>query len=180
MEALNKAAGDTCNFRGKDSQLLNHRVYDVRGPKELALQRSTLDVERHGLPQIALGHGADRARHFRGGPHQVFDEGIELRNFASPGSHRAGHTHPLFELAFLAHGLADALVLSHPAVVQCSDIVKRLGDPAEHPAPACRQPLRKIPVAKRDHRLENVLRMLAVARDRAVTSNLRGLCAVDG
>ena len=52
------------HLRGEHAELLDHRVDDAGRAQELALQRPAVDVELHGLQQVALRHGGDRARHF--------------------------------------------------------------------------------------------------------------------
>ena len=47
-------------------QLLDHRVDDRRRAQELAFERAALDVEAHGLQQVALRDRRHRARDFRG------------------------------------------------------------------------------------------------------------------
>ena len=61
-------AGNAGHFRGEHAQLLDHRVDDVGGLQELAAQRPAVDIEFHGLQQVALGDGGDRAGHFTGRP----------------------------------------------------------------------------------------------------------------
>jgi hypothetical protein len=52
-------AGHARHFGGEHAELLDHGVDDGRRAQELALQRAAVDVERHGLQQIALRHRGD-------------------------------------------------------------------------------------------------------------------------
>ena len=63
--------------RGEGVQLLHHGVHHARGVQELALERAAVHFQRHGLREVALGHRADHARHFRGGLHQVADQAVD-------------------------------------------------------------------------------------------------------
>ena len=57
-------AGHARHFRGERAKLVHHRVDGLRGAQEFALQRPAVDLQRHRLRQVALGHGADHARRF--------------------------------------------------------------------------------------------------------------------
>ena len=61
-------ARDARHFRGEHAELLDHRVDDVGGLQKFAAQRAAIDVELHGLQQVALRHGGDRAGHLAGRP----------------------------------------------------------------------------------------------------------------
>ncbi len=65
------------HFAGERVQLLHHGVHHARGVQELALQRTPVHFERHGLRQVALGHRADHARHFGRRLHQVADQAVD-------------------------------------------------------------------------------------------------------
>jgi len=58
-------AGD---FGGKNTELLDHRVDDVRRAQELALQWPAVHVQRHGLQEIAARDCGDGAGNGRGRP----------------------------------------------------------------------------------------------------------------
>src|SRR5439155_1325526 len=70
-------ARDACHFGGEHVELLDHRVDDRRRLQELAAQRTTVDVETHGLQEVSLRDGGNRAGHFGRGPNEVVDEGID-------------------------------------------------------------------------------------------------------
>ena len=45
---------------GERRELLDHRVDELGRAQELALERAAVDLQLHGLRQVALGHRADR------------------------------------------------------------------------------------------------------------------------
>src|SRR5207302_837675 len=47
--------GDTRDFEGEGAQLLNHRVDRSGRPQELALQGPAVQLEIHGLEEVAFG-----------------------------------------------------------------------------------------------------------------------------
>jgi hypothetical protein len=53
-------------------------------------ERAAVDVELHGLQQVALRHGGDGARHFGGRPQQVVDQRVDRAFHVAPGA--AGET----------------------------------------------------------------------------------------
>ena len=71
---------------GEHAELLDHRVDDGGRAEELALERPALDVEPHGLQQVALGHGRQRAGHLVGRPQQVVDQRVDRRLHLAPGA----------------------------------------------------------------------------------------------
>src|SRR2546428_665953 len=62
---------------GEHAELLDHGVDDGGRAQELALKRTPVNVETHGLQEIALGDGGDGAGDFGGRPKQVVDQGID-------------------------------------------------------------------------------------------------------
>ena len=70
-------AGDARHLGCEYAELLDHRVDDVRGAQELALQRPAADIERHGLQQVAARDRADGARDGRRRPQQIIDQRID-------------------------------------------------------------------------------------------------------
>ena len=74
------------HFRGEHAELLDHGVDDGRRAQELALQRPAVDVEPHGLQQIALRHGGDRARHLGRRPQQIVDQRVDRALHLAPGA----------------------------------------------------------------------------------------------
>ena len=65
------------HFGGKNAELLNHGVNDVRGAQELAFERPSIHVEAHGLGQVSLRDRSDRAGNFSGRPQQVLDQRVD-------------------------------------------------------------------------------------------------------
>ena len=55
------------------------RLTIVAAAQELALERPAIHVEPHGLEQIALGDGGNRARDLSRRPDQVVDERVDAR-----------------------------------------------------------------------------------------------------
>ena len=137
-------ARDARHLGGEHRELLDHRIDDGRRAQELALQRASVDVEAHGLQKVALGDGANGARHFRGRPQKVVDQLIDRRLHAAPGAGSRADAHALLGLAFAADDLADAVELLRHAFVGGDDIVKSVGDFAPQAVPIARQPDGKI------------------------------------
>src|SRR4030095_12495191 len=98
--------GDTCYFGREDAQLLDHRVDDGGGAKELAFEWAALDVEAHGLEQVALGDGRDCPRKLGRRTDEVVNQGIERDLHFAPRAARTRKAHPLTGFALLAHHLA--------------------------------------------------------------------------
>ena len=67
----------------------------VRRPQEFAFQRASINVQLHRLRQIALGHGGDRARNFRGGPQQIVHQRIDRNFHLAPRAVRLVKAHAL-------------------------------------------------------------------------------------
>jgi hypothetical protein len=70
-------ARDARHLGREDRQLLDHRVDDRRRAQELAFERPALDVEAHGLQQIALRDRGHRAGEVRDRAHEVVDQRVE-------------------------------------------------------------------------------------------------------
>jgi hypothetical protein len=100
---------------GKRSELVHHLVDGLRGAQELALQRFAVDFERHRLRQIALRNGADHARRFTGGMHEVVDQLIDRVDRIAPEPGHVAERAALAELAFLAD---DALKRSSSCAIR--------------------------------------------------------------
>src|SRR5581483_10068244 len=62
---------------GEHAELLDHGVDEIGRLQKFAAQRAAIDVELHGLQEVALRHGGDRAGHFAGWPQQVVDQGVD-------------------------------------------------------------------------------------------------------
>ena len=85
-------ARDARHFRGEHAELLDHRVDDGGGPQEFAAQRAAVDIELHGLQQVALRHGGDRAGHFAGRPEQIVDQRVDRAFHVAPRSRSTDRT----------------------------------------------------------------------------------------
>ena len=59
--------------RGEGVELVDHRVDHFADAQELAPQRAALDLELHGLAEVALGDRPDDARHLGGRLDEVAD-----------------------------------------------------------------------------------------------------------
>ena len=79
-------ARDARHFRREDRQLVDHLVDQLGRAQELAFERPAVDFERHRLPEIALGHRADRARHFGRRPDEVVDQRVDGGDFVGPAA----------------------------------------------------------------------------------------------
>ena len=116
------------HFRGEHAELLDHGVDDGRSLQELALQRAAVDIEAHGLHQIAFGDRGDHARDFGGRPQQVVDQGIDGILHLAPGAGRYAELHALADTAIAADVLPDPLELLRHALVRGGNLVEGVGD----------------------------------------------------
>ena len=153
------------HFRGEHAELLDHRVDDVGRAQELALQRTAVDVEPHGLQQIALRHRGDRARHLGGRPQQIVDQRVDRAFHLAPGAAADAEAHALAGLAFPADDLADALELLGHALVGGDDLVEGVGDLADDADLIARHPHREI---ADPHRLQRLQQFMNLAGGAAV------------
>ena len=67
-------ARDARHLGRERAELVDHRVDGLRRAQELALERPPVDLERHRLREVALGDGADHARHLAGRLDEVVDQ----------------------------------------------------------------------------------------------------------
>ena len=142
------------HFRGEDAELLDHRVHDVGGAQEFALQRTAIDVETHGLQQIALRHRGDRAGHFARRPEQVVDQRVDGGFHLRPGTGLQTDPDALTGLAFLTDDFADALELLRHTLVRRDDVVESIRDLAGDAGAVGRQAHREIAHAHRHKRAQ--------------------------
>src|SRR5207245_2579125 len=70
-------ARDSGHLGAERPELVDHRVDDPRGLQELSLQAPTVDVGRHRLREVALGHGADDACDLRVRADHVLDQIVD-------------------------------------------------------------------------------------------------------
>jgi hypothetical protein len=103
-----------------------------------------VDFQRHGLRQVALGHGADHARHLRGGPHQVVDQGVDRADDGRPAADHARHVGALGQVAFAAdHARHFGDRLDH-LLLGLDDVVQGVRDLAGDAGPVGRHAYRKV------------------------------------
>ena len=159
-------AGHARHLGGEDAELLDHRVDDGGRAQELALQRAAVDVEAHGLQQVALRHRGDGVGHFGRGPQEIVDQRVERLLHLAPGA--AGHAefYALARLALLADRLADALQLLRHALIGGNDLVEDIGELADGADMATRHAHGKIADAHRLHGLQQVVQLGERARYR--------------
>ncbi len=117
-------AGDTRHLGGEHAELLDHRVDDRRRLQELAPQRTTVDVETHGLQEVALRDGGNRAGHLGRRPNEVVDEGIDGIFHLAPRAARDRKLDALAGLAVPPDHLAHPLKLICHALVRGHDLVE--------------------------------------------------------
>ena len=85
-------ARDARHLGGEHAELLDHGVDDIGRPQELALQRPAIDLEAHGLQQVALRHGRDGPRHFGRRPQQIVDQRVDRGLHLAPGAAATART----------------------------------------------------------------------------------------
>ena len=128
-------ARDARDLGGEGAELLDHQVDGLRGAEELALERAIVDLERHGLRQVALGHRADHARGLAGGLHEARDQRVHVRDRIGPRAGDRPYGCALGDLAVLADGEAEPLELRGQALVHLDHFVEGVGDLARDPDP---------------------------------------------
>ena len=110
----------------KELELVHHRVHRAPDPEELAHQRPAFDVQRHGLREVALGHGPDHAGDLAGRLHQVADQAVHRVERGGPRPAGPAELGPLGDPAFLAHRDAHAVELVRHLLVELDDLVQRV------------------------------------------------------
>ncbi len=157
---------DARHFGREHVELLDHRVDDLGRAQELALQRPAVDVELHGLQQIALRHRGDGAGHFRSRPEQIVDQRIDARFHFAPGAVVEAEPHTLLGAAVAADHLPDPLELPRHALVGGDDLIECIGDLADDADAIAGHAHREIADPHRLHGVEQfrqVLRVQAVS-----------------
>ena len=120
---------------GEGAELVDHGVDGAGGAQELAFQRPAFDLERHALGQVALGDGADHARHLARGMHEVVDQRVDGFDRVAPEAGDVAQRGALLELAFLADHAAEARQLLLLARVELDHVVEGVGDLAPQTRP---------------------------------------------
>jgi hypothetical protein len=121
-------ARDARDLGGEDAELLDHRVDDRRQAQELSLQWPAVDIEPHGLQQIAARHRGDRIGDRVGRPQQVLDQGVDRVLHLAPGAIRQSELDALAGLALAADDLADIFELLRHPLVGGDDLIEGIGD----------------------------------------------------
>ena len=150
------------HFGGEHAELLDHGVDDVGRLQEFAAQRAAIDIELHGLQQVALRDGGDRAGHFAGRPQQIVDQRVDRALHVGPRAAGEVELDALPGLAFAADDLADTLELLRHALIGGDDFVEGVGDLALDAEMIAGHPHREVAGA---HRLQRVQQILQRDRD---------------
>ena len=101
-------AGDADDFDRERAELINHAVDEFGGAEVFAFERAAAQLQRHGLGQIAFGHGADDAADFDGGLRQFIDHGVDGFDAFGPGADGIAERHAFVDFAFLADLATEA------------------------------------------------------------------------
>ncbi len=144
------------DLRRKRAELIDHRVDRDRGAAELPLERAPLGLERHGLRQVALGHGADDTRHLGRGVHQVVDQSVDRVHRRGPRPAHVPQAGALRQPALASDGVADALQLEGHALVHRDDLVEGVGELAFDAGEIGREPVGEVALSQGHQALEQV------------------------
>src|SRR5213594_2414445 len=139
-------------------ELADHRVHGPGGVQELALERAPVDLQGHGLRQVAVGHRADHARDLGVRAGEVLGQVVDRVEGGRPRASRAPRGRPV-DLALLADLAGEAADLSLQALVGLDDRVEGGGDLAPGPRPVFRQACREVAAL---HGLEHAKHRLGV------------------
>ena len=152
-------AGDAGHLRSEGVQLVHHRVDDLADPKELAAQGPALDLDLHGLAEVALGDGPDDARHLGGGLNKVADHRVDRLDAIVPPAGRGRKLSALADAPVLADRAGDPVELTSEPLVELDDIVERLRDLPLNARQIQRQPSREVTLPKGTKALQEELRL---------------------
>ena len=150
-------ARDARHLGGEHAELLDHRVDDVGRLQKFAAQRAAVDVELHGLQQVALRDGGDRAGHFARRPEQIVDQRVDRAFHVGPRAAGKAELDALAGLAFAADHLADALELLRHPLVGGDDFVEGIGDLALDAEMVAGHSHREVAAAHRLQRVQQIL-----------------------
>jgi hypothetical protein len=121
-------AGHAGHFRHEGAELVHHGVDDLAAAQELALQRPAFDLEIHSLAEVAAGHRAHHAGHFRRRRDQVGDQVIDGVDICAPRAERVREPRPLTDLSLLADLVTEPFeLLGHP-LIEFDHVVEGVGD----------------------------------------------------
>ena len=114
------------DLTGERIELADHGVHGPGGVEGLAVQRPSVDLQWHGLGQVAVGHCADDARNLGVRPREVLGEVVDGVERAAPGAWGlAAGRRP--DLAFFAYLPAQAADLALEPLVRLDDGVESRG-----------------------------------------------------
>ena len=121
-------ARDARHLAGEGAELAHHGVHDLADAQELAPQGAALDLELHGLAEVALGDGADDARDLDGRLHEVADQGVHRIDAFAPAAARRRQVAAFADLALFADHLGEPVEFSGQALIEVGDVIERFGD----------------------------------------------------
>src|SRR4029078_9545070 len=105
------SAGERRPPGGDDAELPDHGVDNGCRLEELALKRPAVDIEAHGLQEVAPGDRSKRTRHLCRRPDQVVDQGVDRTLHLAPGAVGEAELHALASATFAADHLAHGFQL---------------------------------------------------------------------
>ena len=152
-------ARDACHLGSEGAHLFDDGVDYGRRAQEFAREGPSVDLQAHGLLQIALGHRRDGACHLRGRPEQVIDERVDGALHRAPGARAPFTRHAMARLSVLADDLTGALELACQLLIGGDDLVEGVGDLAGEAGVITRQAHGEIAVA---HGLEGAQQLALI------------------
>ncbi|HXS42497.1 MAG TPA: hypothetical protein VN766_20040 [Stellaceae bacterium] len=129
--------------------------------QELALKTAPVDLQRHGLQEIAARHRGDCAGDGGGRPQQVVDQRVDRGFHLAPGALRHAQLDAPPGAAFAADRLAHGFELMRHALIGGDDLIEGVGDFSRQPDPVMGQSHRKI---ADPHGLERAQHLLGIER----------------
>ena len=136
------------------------------------MKRAPINVQLHGLQQIALRDRGNGAGHFSRRPKKVFDQCVDRRLHVSPGSTLPVEARALPGRSLFADDRSNAFELFGHPLVGGNNIVEGVGGLTRETRPIQRQPYGKITIP---HRLQ---RAKQFANVEGISRILREICAL--
>src|SRR6185437_14151549 len=121
-------ARDTRHFRAEGSELADHGVDDLADAQEFAAQRASVDLDLHGLGEVALGDRADDARDLGGGLDEILDQLVDRAQAGLPIARGVADPAALAHAAFLADDAAEPAELGGDLAVELDDLIEVAGN----------------------------------------------------
>src|SRR5262249_11320049 len=118
--------GDPGDFVSEGRELVDHRVDGASDLEELAAKWPSLDLVRHVLRQIALGHRGDDASDFRRRTTEVVDQRVDGADVLGPRTVKALVVEPVGESTFATDAATDAHEVVGLSFLLRNDLVKRV------------------------------------------------------